>query len=116
MLCLDKAGFVPDFKPISRILIRGLIGILLLSFSAAFSWADDLKTSQPKPVDLMELSLEDLLDIEITSVSKKTEKISDAPAAIFVITREDIRRSGVNSIPEVLRMVPGLQVGRIIRG
>lgn len=62
---------------------------------------------------LKKLSLADLLEIEVTSVSKKSEKLSDAAAAIFVITDEDIRRSGATSIPEVLRMVPGLEVARI---
>jgi iron complex outermembrane receptor protein len=63
--------------------------------------------------DLTELSLEDLMNVEITSVSKQAERFSDAAAAAFVITAEDIRRSGVTSIPEALRMVPGVQVGRI---
>ncbi len=62
---------------------------------------------------LKQLSLENLLDIEISSVSKKTEKLSDAAAAIYVITQEDIRRSGSRNLPEVLRMVPGLHVAQI---
>jgi len=52
------------------------------------------------------------MKIEVTSVSKRPEKLSDAPAAIYVITQEDIRRSGVTSIPEALRMAPGLEVAR----
>ncbi|MDP2003133.1 MAG: TonB-dependent receptor [Desulfurivibrionaceae bacterium] len=59
------------------------------------------------------LSLEELLAVEITSVSKKTEKAGEAAAAVFVVSQEDIKRSGATSIPEVLRMVPGLQVARI---
>ena len=59
------------------------------------------------------LSLEELLSVEITSVSKKAEKASDAAAAVFVINQEDIKRSGATTLPEVLRMVPGLQVARI---
>ena len=66
-----------------------------------------------KPVDLTELSIEDLLNIEVTSVSKKAQKVSEAAAAIFVITQEDIRRSGVTSIPEALRMAPGIEVAHI---
>ncbi len=65
------------------------------------------------PDDLTELSLEDLMNIEITSVSKKSETLSEAPAAIFVITQEDLRRSGATTIADALRMVPGVQVGRI---
>ncbi len=61
----------------------------------------------------IELSLQELMSIEISSVSKKEQMLSDAPAAIFVITQEDIRRSGATSIPEALRMVPGVEVARI---
>jgi iron complex outermembrane receptor protein len=61
----------------------------------------------------MEMSIEDLMSVKITSVAKKTQALSEAAAAIFVITQEDIRRSGVTSIAEALRMVPGLQVARI---
>ncbi len=50
--------------------------------------------------------------MEVTSVSKKPEKLSDSAAAIFVITQEDIRRSGATHIPDLLRMVPGLQVAQ----
>ncbi|MCA9477403.1 MAG: TonB-dependent receptor, partial [Nitrospira sp.] len=66
----------------------------------------------PIPQDLTQLSLEELMSIEVTSVSKKKQKLNDSAAAIFVITQEDIRRSGVTSIPEALRMVPGIQVAR----
>jgi len=61
---------------------------------------------------LADLSLEELMNIEVTTVAKKSQKVSEAAAAVFVITQEDIRRSGATSIPEVLRMVPGLQVAR----
>ena len=47
------------------------------------------------------------MNIEVTSVSKKEQKMSQAAAAIFVITQEDIRRSGATNIPDLLRMVPG---------
>ncbi len=67
-------------------------------------------------VDLVNLTLEELLDIEVTSVSRKPERISEATAAVFVITSEDIRRSGYRCIPDVLRMVPGLEVARIDAG
>ncbi|TDJ61608.1 MAG: TonB-dependent receptor [Nitrospina sp.] len=65
------------------------------------------------PEDLTKLTLEQLMDIEVTSVSKKPEKAAQAPAAVFVITQEDIRRSGATHIPEVLRMVPGVEVARV---
>jgi iron complex outermembrane receptor protein len=62
---------------------------------------------------LKRLSIEELLQTEVTSVSKKTEALRDAAAAIFVITQEDLKRTGARSIPEALRMVPGLQVAHI---
>jgi iron complex outermembrane receptor protein len=64
-------------------------------------------------IDITQLSIEDLLNLKITSVSKKSESITRAPAAVHVLTAEDIRRSGVTSIPEALRLVPGIQVARI---
>jgi iron complex outermembrane receptor protein len=63
--------------------------------------------------DLTEISIEELANIEVISVSRKPQKQSQTAAAIFVVTAEDIRRSGVTSIPEALRLVPGLDVARI---
>ena len=71
------------------------------------------KTLVEEMTELSRLDFEELMNLEITSVSKKTQKVSDAAAAIFVITGEDIRRSGATCIPEALRMVPGLEVARI---
>ena len=65
---------------------------------------------------LSELSLEQLANIEVMSVSRRFESLAEAPAAIFVITPEDIRRSGVTSLPEALRLAPNLQVARIDAG
>ena len=63
-------------------------------------------------VDWGKLSLDQLSNVEVTSVSKKTERAFDAAAAVYVITKEDIRRSGARSIPEALRLAPGVQVAR----
>src|SRR6185436_1430879 len=63
--------------------------------------------------DLTHFNMEDLLSLQVTSVSKKPQKISDSAAAVFVITQQDIRRSGASSVPEVLRMVPGLHVAQL---
>lgn len=60
---------------------------------------------------LLDLPFEDLLSLESTSVAKKRQRVQDSAAAVFVITQEDIRRSPANSIPDLLRMVPGLEVG-----
>ncbi|MGB2591765.1 MAG: TonB-dependent receptor [Candidatus Acidiferrum sp.] len=63
--------------------------------------------------DLTQVSIEDLMNMDVTSVSKKDEKLSRTAAAIFVITSEDIRRSGATNIPDLLRMVPGMEVAQI---
>lgn len=59
------------------------------------------------------LSVEELLNVEVTSVAKRAQSLNDAPAAIFVITNEDIKRSGATSIPDALRLAPGMDVARI---
>jgi len=61
---------------------------------------------------LTDLSLEELSNIQITSASKRAERLSDAPASVYVITGDEIRRSGVTSLPEALRLAPNLQVAR----
>jgi iron complex outermembrane receptor protein len=68
--------------------------------------------------DLMSLDLRALMDMDVrvTSVSKKETRLADSAAAITVITPEDIRRLGITSIPEALRLVPGLDVARIDAG
>lgn len=61
---------------------------------------------------LTDLSLEELSNIQITSASKRAERLSDAPVSAFVITADEIRRSGATSLPEALRLAPNLQVAR----
>ena len=63
-----------------------------------------------------DLSLEQLSNIEVTSVSGRAERLSDAAASIFVITNDDIRRSGARTLPEALRIAPNLQVARTSAG
>jgi iron complex outermembrane receptor protein len=63
--------------------------------------------------DLTQLSLEDLMNTKVTSVSKKEQSLSRTAAAIFVISAEDIRRSGATNIPDLLRVVPGVDVAQI---
>lgn len=60
----------------------------------------------------LEMRLEDLMNISVTSVSKRTQSLRETAAAVYVLTQEDIRRSGATSIPEALRMVPGFMVGQ----
>jgi len=70
-------------------------------------------TEVEPPKALKTLSIEELFDVEVTSVSKKPELVSKTAAAIHVVTSEDIHRSGVVSLPEALRYIPGVEVARI---
>ena len=67
----------------------------------------------PPPPDLTTLRIEDLMNVNVTSASRKEQKLSRVPAAVFVITAEDIRRAQATNIPDLLRMVPGLDVAQI---
>src|SRR5579884_2511930 len=62
---------------------------------------------------LTEYSLDELLNQDVTSVAKKPEQLSKSPAAISVLTQDDIQSSGARSIPEALRLVPGLDVAQV---
>lgn len=70
-------------------------------------------TCQAQQPDLTDRSLEDLMNIRVTSVSKTEQTLAHTAAAIFVITTEDIRRSGATNLPDLLRMVPGMDVAQI---
>ncbi len=63
--------------------------------------------------DFMSMSLEELMNVEVTSVSRYAQRLADVPAAIYVITQDDIQRSGARSIPEVLRLAPGVDMEQI---
>jgi len=92
---------------------RPAVSVWLLALATTIVCIGEPSHAATDPSGLAELSLEELMNIEVSSVSKKTERLSDAAAAIFVITREDIRRSGYTSIPEILRLAPNLQVARV---
>lgn len=64
-------------------------------------------------LEVTQMSLEDLMKIEVTTVSRKAQRLTDTAAAAFVLTGDDIQRSGATSLPEALRLVPGLEVARI---
>jgi iron complex outermembrane recepter protein len=88
---------------------RPLLVVLLAAWSAVAGRA------QEEPVDpeaLKRLSLEQLMEIDVTSVSKRSERLSQAAAAVTVITGDVLRRSGATSLPEVLRLVVGLHVAQ----
>jgi iron complex outermembrane receptor protein len=63
--------------------------------------------------NIADLSIEELSDMRVTTVSRQPERVADAAASVYVITSEDIRRSGVTTLPEALRLAPNLQVARV---
>ena len=81
--------------------------VVLAALAFACGYGGDSRAA-----DLVDLSLEQLANIEVTSVSGRAERLADAPASIYVITNDDIRRSGATSLPEALRLTPNLQVAR----
>ena len=85
-----------------------LIPGLLLTLSTAVVGSEHTEMDT-----LMGLSLESLLDLEVTSVSRRSQKLSDTAVAVHVIDQEEIRHSGATSIPELLRRVPGLHVAHL---
>lgn len=87
------------------------LGVISLSVAQPLAGAEESRSNT-----LGNMSLEQLMSVEVTSVSKHSEPISHAPAAIYVLSNDDIRRSGATSIPETLRLVPGMQVAQINPG
>ncbi|HEX4635695.1 MAG TPA: TonB-dependent receptor [Rhizomicrobium sp.] len=65
------------------------------------------------PNDVRQLSIEELANVAITSVSRRPEPLAQAPAAVFVISADDIRRAGAINLPEALRLAPNLEVARL---
>ncbi|TAK07743.1 MAG: hypothetical protein EPO39_05935, partial [Candidatus Manganitrophaceae bacterium] len=82
-------------------------------FCSGVGWGRETASITESQDALTELSLEELMNVEVVTYSKSPQKWFDTPAAVFVITQEDIRRSGVTSIPEALRLAPGVEVYRV---
>jgi iron complex outermembrane receptor protein len=75
--------------------------------------AQQFEPQTTRGADVTAMDIQELMTVKVTSASKKEQKLSRPAAAIFVITQEDIRRSGAANIPDVLRMVPGMNVAQI---
>jgi iron complex outermembrane receptor protein len=112
---LDDGGLIAIRPKEVKVLVNSVAALLLLLAlplsGSAQEGQEPPKKKQEK--DLTELSLEDLMKVDITSVSKREQSLMDAPAAVTVIRGEDIRRTGATSIPEALRLVPGLFVAHV---
>lgn len=103
----------------TRRVSRGVVMTLVSAFVCGSAGAFECAGPEPDAADLggqgalTEMSLEQLMDVTITSLYRKPQSVAETPAPVFVITREDIRRSGVTTIPDALRMAPGIQVARV---
>ena len=86
--------------------LKAAAAAVLLSMTA-------LAATENHSADLTLLSLEQLMNLEVTMVSKREQTLFRSPPAVFVLTHSDLKRSGATSIPEALRLVPGMEVGRI---
>jgi iron complex outermembrane receptor protein len=93
-------------------LLCGGLWLALASLAMPASAAAPTLAYATERDDLAELSLEQLAEITVTSVSRHEERLSEAAASIYVITGEDIRRSGATSLPEALRLAPNLEISR----
>ena len=89
-------------------------------FSSRWGWAwllfgsCTLAAAQTSPtLDFLDMSLEELVDYRLMSMSRKEQRVADMAAAAYVVTAEEIRQSGATSIPEALRLVPGITVAQI---
>ncbi len=102
MTKLDASWLKPVLAPL----------ILAVLFQAA-AYSQVLQADLGSDNPLKQLTLEQLGNIEVTTASKAPEEVWKTPAAIYVITGEDIERSGVTTIPEALRLAPGVEVARI---
>jgi iron complex outermembrane receptor protein len=104
----------PNRPLIGRVAVANILAFLLsIVVLVQSNWAQTAPSFQNPTTELKQLSLEQLGALKVTTASKEPVTIAQTPAAIYVITQEDIRRSGATSIPEVLRLVPGVEVARI---
>ncbi len=90
-----------------------LVGAVALPIAQGLASTEPPPTDSPSGETALELSLEELMNTEVTSVARKAQKLSEAAAAVFVITGEDIKRGGFRSIPEALRLAPGVEVAQV---
>ena len=90
----------------------GLAAFLTAALGGSFWGTPALAQAQIASADFSKLSIEQLGNVEITSVSKHAQPLSDAPASVYVITHDEIIRSGAMTVPEMLRLAPNLQVAQ----
>ena len=89
-----------------------VLAVALVSAAIGLHRDATAATVVARAADLADLSLEELGNVVVTSVSRRQERLAAAPASVYVISREDIRRSGVTSLPEALRLAPNRRCAR----
>ena len=100
-----------DARTLNR--VTGWIAIPVFAWLAIAQPVLAAQQSDDETEELMDLSLEELLQVTVTTFSRKPQALSKTPAAIFVVSQTDIKRSGARSIPDILRMVPGIEVAQV---
>ena len=103
----------PRHHAVIRIRLQRMSRWLLVAAMTSLSWAGRAEAGQDGNVPLKQLSLAELGNVQVTTASKEPEEVWKTPAAIYVITQEDIRRSGATNLPDILRLAPGVEVGQI---
>ena len=98
----------PCRSGVAFLLMGMTLGLVVFRSGAFAQTSEDL----PAPGELKKMSVEQLMDVEVTSVLLDPEKLLEAPSAIQVVTQDDIRRSGASSIPEALRLADNLEVAQ----
>lgn len=96
--------------------VAPLLFVSGMAFAQTDSVSTSIKSDTSASNSFIEMNLEDLMDVKIVSASKKAESLFDAPLSASGITRDEIKKAGVTSIPEALRLVPGLIVREMTNG
>jgi iron complex outermembrane recepter protein len=91
--------------------MKRTLGVAALAAVCSLSFAE--QEAPQKGQDLSHLGLEDLMKIEVTTASKSAQPWLNVPAAVYVLTNEEIRRSGATNVPDALRLVPGVHVAQV---
>jgi outer membrane receptor for ferrienterochelin and colicin len=105
LIVVAPNGARPRAIPLALLVAATLVSVMR---------CDQVMAQPASPLEeLGGMSLEQLANVQVTSVSKAVEPLRTAAAAIYVITHDDIMRSGATSVPEALRLAPNLQVTRM---
>lgn len=108
-LLISKRLKTKNFTCFALNKLKILVGLLVIT-NVVFSQTEDSTLS---PASLKKLSLEDLMNVEVTSVSKHPEKLNEVASAVQVITGDDIRNAGIKTLPEALKLAANLQVAQV---